>query len=163
MKSKGAAAPTGTALIHVPRDPMLFSSYLVFPGGAIRKPLDRQDWLFWKTMAQVLGWNRVGETFVGDMRISTVFLGLDHDFMLSHEMVCHGPTIDDLELVPPVGYRPLVFETMIFGGVCHLYQRRYRTLKQAKFGHKRAVLKARSAWAQLEDDHAHEPDDIPPL
>jgi len=41
------------------------------------------------------GDKRVGETMIGDVRVSTVFLGLDHNFG-------DGP--------------PLLFETMVFGG-----------------------------------------------
>ena len=57
---------------------------------------------------------RVAETIVGDARVSTVFLGLDHG--------CG----DD----PPV-----LFETMVFGGVHCGLMKRYTSLKAAKEGH----------------------------
>lgn len=61
---------------------------------------------------------RVAETFVGDVHISTVFLGIDHRFG-------DGP--------------PLWFETMIFGGEHDEFQDRYSTLDEARSGHNRAV------------------------
>lgn len=51
--------------------------------------------------------------------VSTVFLGLNHNFY------CTGP--------------PLLFETMIFGGEHDQYQERYTTKKEAIEGHKRAL------------------------
>lgn len=51
--------------------------------------------------------------------VSTVFLGLDHNFWDD------GP--------------PILFETMIFGGLCDDYQRRYSTWDEAITGH-RATL-----------------------
>ena len=54
-----------------------------------------------------------------DIRVSTVFLGLDHSFGAS--------TV------------PILFETMIFGGQHDDYQERYATYKQAEAGHKFAV------------------------
>lgn len=53
------------------------------------------------------------------IRVSTVFLGLDHSFMSK---------------------TPLLFETMIFGGdESEEYQERYSTWKQAEEGHQKAV------------------------
>lgn len=62
----------------------------------------------------------VGDTTVGDVRISTVFLGLDHSWG---------------------GGRPLIFETMIFGGAYDDYQERYSTWEEAERGHAQAVQK----------------------
>ena len=55
----------------------------------------------------------------GDVRVSTVFLGLDHGFLASED--------------------PILFETMIFGGPEDGYQERYKTWKEAEEGHKRAL------------------------
>lgn len=60
----------------------------------------------------------VAEEIIGESRISTVFLGLDHSFF-------DGP--------------PLVFETMIFGGPEDGFMNRYSTWKEAEEGHKKAV------------------------
>lgn len=63
---------------------------------------------------------RVGDdTVAGDVRVSTVFLGLDHQFDDD------GP--------------PLLFETMIFGGKHDGYQERYSTWEEAEAGHKIAL------------------------
>lgn len=57
------------------------------------------------------------------VRVSTVFLGLDHSFG-------DGP--------------PILFETMIFGGKHNEYQERYATWEEAKSGHKEAVKLAKT-------------------
>ena len=54
-----------------------------------------------------------------DVHVSTVFLGLDHSF--SNE----GP--------------PLLFETMVFGGVCDENMRRYATWDEAVAGHEEMI------------------------
>ena len=58
---------------------------------------------------------------IGSVRVSTVFLGLDHSFG-------GGP--------------PLLWETMIFGGPHGDCKWRYSSLKDALAGHKDAVLLA---------------------
>lgn len=60
----------------------------------------------------------VEKTMIGQVRVSTVFLGIDHQFG-------DGP--------------PLLFETMIFGGELDGEQQRYSTWDEAKAGHDRAV------------------------
>lgn len=68
----------------------------------------------------------VAETCVtDDIRVSTVFLGLDHNFS------GHGP--------------PLLFETMCFGGVCDGAQQRYATWHEAEQGHEAIVQRVRLA------------------
>lgn len=74
----------------------------------------------------VLEWGRqyektdrhVANDVVGNVRISTVFLGLDHSFG---------------------GGVPLLFETMIFEGPHDGYCERYSTWEQAEEGHREAV------------------------
>ena len=66
---------------------------------------------------------RVNETTVGDVWVSTVFLGLDHRF-------------GDLDSAP------IVFETMTNDGEGHWgNQERYTTWKDAEAGHARMVAK----------------------
>ena len=61
-----------------------------------------------------------------DVMVSTVFLGLDHNYG-------DGP--------------PLIFETMIFGGPLDQWQDRYSTEEEAKLGHERAcILAFRKSW-----------------
>ena len=55
---------------------------------------------------------------IGDIHVSTVFLGLDHSFGRGE---------------------PLLFETMIFGGEHDGYQERYSTRKAALDGHVKAL------------------------
>lgn len=63
---------------------------------------------------RIIGRNHV---FVNDERIfvSTVFLGIDHSFSN------HG--------------EPILFETMVFGGINDQYQNRYCTFREACNGH----------------------------
>jgi len=56
----------------------------------------------------------VDNTEIGDVVVSTVFLGLDHQYGVGE---------------------PLLFETMIFGGVHDQYQERYSTWDEAVKGH----------------------------
>ena len=56
---------------------------------------------------------------IGDIRVSTVFLGLDHSFI--------------------EGGAPILFETMIFGGEHDGYQDRYTSREEALAGHVRAL------------------------
>lgn len=93
------------------------------------------------------GTNRIiAQEMCGPYFVSTVFLGLDHDF------VAH--------LLPGTGRQPLIFETMIFdhsreesspwfGRKFHPsfnFQRRYRSWDDAKAGHDYAV---KIAWRML--------------
>jgi hypothetical protein len=64
--------------------------------------------------------NRIIERdYIGEVLISTVFLGLDHDFG------SEGP--------------PVLWETMIFGGENDKYMRRYTSRNDAIVGHLEAV------------------------
>lgn len=60
----------------------------------------------------------VAQTEIQDVRVSTVFLGIDHSFFGSGS--------------------PLWFETMIFGGEHDMYQERCSTWEEAEQMHKRA-------------------------
>jgi len=60
----------------------------------------------------------VAKTKIWDVLISTVFLGLDHNWG-------DGP--------------PILFETMVFGGELDQEQERYSTWEEAEVGHQRMV------------------------
>lgn len=80
---------------------------------------DLMEWARWMEKVD----RRVGsDIFTGksgeEIRISTVFLGLDHSFS-------YGP--------------PMLYETMIFGGDHNDYQERYFLKEEAIAGHKIAV------------------------
>lgn len=61
----------------------------------------------------------IGNDMIRDnIQISTVFLGLDHNWS---------------------GGNPILFETMIFGGLHDGYQERYYSWEEAEIGHKEAL------------------------
>lgn len=64
------------------------------------------------------------DTLPDGVRVSTVFLGLDHSFGL-------GP--------------PLLWETMIFGGPHDSYQERHSSIDGARRGHETALALSRAA------------------
>ena len=78
-------------------------------------PLDLAGWC---ARMEDPGYKRVSIAEVCDVRVSTVWLGLDHSWG---------------------GKRPLIFETMIFGGPYDGEQDQYSTLEEAVTGHKAMV------------------------
>lgn len=76
-------------------------------------PCDLNTWARWYERSS----RRVAFSENGDVSVSTVFLGLDHQWG-------DGP--------------PLIFETMIFGGEHNEDQWRYSTWEEAEAGHKAA-------------------------
>ena len=73
------------------------------------------EWARWFEKADL----HVAKTkILSDVEVSTVFLGLDHNFS---------------------GGEPILFETMIFGGKYDQYQERYATWAEAEAGHEVAV------------------------
>ena len=77
----------------------------------------------WATGRADGDWERAQrQTTIGDVEISTVWLGLDHQYG-------DGP--------------PLIFETMVFGGGLDQQQWRYSTLDAAHAGHDEVVEKVR--------------------
>src|SRR5262245_56982096 len=89
--------------------------------GKMPKPVDLMTWAKWFETTD----RHVAKTNVGNMRFSTVFLGIDHSFG---------------------GGQPLLFETMIFGMPAQQdeYQERCSTWEEAEAMHERAVAHARS-------------------
>ena len=73
----------------------------------------------------------VADDAVGDTRVSTVFLGLDHSFSRG------GP--------------PVLWESMIFGGPLDGTQLRYHTRAEALAGHASLVRSARRAAAGADE------------
>jgi hypothetical protein len=82
------------------------------------KPVVVNDVVVWGRWMQTAD-RHVALDTVGDVRVSTVFLGLDHRF---------GPG------------SPVLFETMVFGGPLDQEQNRYATWDEALAGH-HALLK----------------------
>lgn len=89
---------------------------------------DLMEWARWLAHGRHLAHDQVG-----DLEVSTVFLGIDHSF--------HG------------GGPPVLWETMIFHRGSRQtaldgYQERYASRESALRGHADAVAKARAAVAQ---------------
>jgi hypothetical protein len=79
---------------------------------------DVLEWGRWFEDAQRKGLRTVARDNIGKILISTVFLGLDHNWGDGN---------------------PILYETMIFGGKHDEYQERYCTKEEALEGHKKAV------------------------
>jgi len=86
-----------------------------------RKPQKTDDLEEWgKGMDQE---RHVGDTTIMGIRISTVFLGIDHNYKRT------GP--------------PILYETMIFGGYFDQAQWRYETWEQAEIGHQISIARVK--------------------
>lgn len=87
-----------------------------------KQPVPEPDIIAW---AKWFGTNKrhVAQDNVGESHVSTVFLGVDHNF---------------------IGGRPVLFETMIFGGEHDQEQERYCTWDEAEAGHARWVKRLSS-------------------
>jgi hypothetical protein len=72
---------------------------------------------------------RVDETVIGNARISTVFLGIDHSYLGG------GP--------------PILFETMVFGGRLDDFMNRCATWEEAETMHAEAVALARQGHLRV--------------
>ena len=81
--------------------------------GKAAVKVDLMTWARWYEKAE----RRVAESHNDKVRVSTVFLGLDHSFGRGE---------------------PLLFETMIFGGEHDQYQDRCSTWEQAEAMHRKA-------------------------
>lgn len=88
--------------------------YILDADGNAARERDIQRWGEWFETHD----RRLAQDRVGDVNVSTVFLGLDHSFG-------DGP--------------PLLWETMIFGGEHDQYQERYSTKAEALAGHAKAL------------------------
>lgn len=83
------------------------------------------DMLAWAQWMQTAN-RHVAKTQIGELSVSTVFLGLDHNFPGTFSK-------------QPEDYLPLIFETMIFGGMEDNYQTRCATWEEAEAMHRVAV------------------------
>lgn len=105
-------------------DRILAGRYILGNDGKTPVPCpDLATWARWFETAD----RHVAQTTVGNVRVSTVFLGIDHNWSP------RGP--------------PLLFEGMIFGGTHDEEQRRYSTRDEAERGHAELVAMARSGLA----------------
>jgi len=93
------------------------------------------DMMTWARWFENINNRRIGDDHIGKVHVSTVFLGLDHNFG---------------------GGDPVLFETMVFGGALDQETVRYCTYAQAERGHAEAVTRAKIAAAKIKSiaDHA---------
>jgi hypothetical protein len=104
--------------------------YILNEDGSIRSTADALEWGRWYENHDA---RRIDDTQVDELRVSTVFLGLDHNWF------GHGP--------------PILFETMVFGADANatpgadLFCRRYATKAEAEAGHALIVAAVRERGA----------------
>lgn len=98
--------------------------YILDVDGKTPKPCDLMTWAHWMETHHKS--RHVADEQVGGIRVSTVFLGLNHQWS-------EGP--------------PLIFETMIFGGPLDQEMDRCSTWEQAEAMHKAMMVRARASLA----------------
>lgn len=86
------------------------------------------DVLTWGNWFRDIEQRRIGDDKFNGVRVSTVFLGLNHNFGSGE---------------------PVLFETMIFGGPLDNETWRYATYDQAERGHQEALTQAQIAAAKI--------------
>lgn len=82
-------------------------------------PVEEPDLRKWAMWFQTAERHVIQSRFGKEILVSTVFLGTNHNWFNEGD--------------------PILFETMIFGGEHDQYQERYRTVEEARDGHKVAV------------------------
>ena len=92
--------------------------YILAEDGQTPVACDLMTWALWFERSKRI----VAQDVIDGVKISTVFLGMDHSFG-------SGP--------------PLLWETMIFGGEHNEYQERYSTFAEAVAGHALALSMVR--------------------
>lgn len=97
-----------------------------------KEPVPVDDLLTWAKWYETAD-RTVARDYVGQILVSTVFLGLDH----SWRSIFGGPE-------PP----PILFETMVFSGVLGGHMSRYSTWEQAEWGHAFTLAEVREGFAQ---------------
>lgn len=84
-------------------------------------PSSLEEWSTFMEGRLPTNYRHVGDETINEYRISTIFIGLCHNFDLFSGI-------------------PIVFETMVFEGEkSDVYMERYSTWQEAEEGHKRAV------------------------
>ncbi len=88
-------------------------------------PIEEPDLFVWGKWFQTAN-RHIASDIIGKVRISTVFLGLDHSFCIEN-------------------HKAILFETMIFNGKHDQYQERYTNRIAALAGHGQAVAMVRDS------------------
>lgn len=76
---------------------------------------------------------------VSGTRVSTIFLGVDHDFYNPKQTIRRELLIEGVPEAPSEEHHPIVFETMVFRGDTGVEQERTRTLAEAVAVHEKLV------------------------
>lgn len=92
-------------------------TYFYILDGKTPIPCDLIEWGKWMETAD----RTVKKTDIGEARVSTVFLGLDYSFGFEGEWL------------------PILFETLVFGGIMDGQMARYCSWEEAEEGHDRMV------------------------
>lgn len=92
--------------------------YVLLPDGSVKPEPDLLKWAKWFEETD----RTIALDIVGNLRVSTVFLGIDHAFQ--------------------EGVKPILFETMTFGDDLDR-QQRYCTKEEALQGHAKLVAELR--------------------
>jgi hypothetical protein len=98
----------------------------ILKGHEVVVTYDIIEWVLWMEKAD----RRVKNTYVGDVQISTVFIGLDFNFWYMNGT-------------------PKLFETMVFGGAKDKYVQRYTTWEEAECGHSIVVEEVKRSFTYI--------------
>ena len=98
--------------------------YVLDESGQPRKETDALTWGLWYESTKATQARTVAVDRIGDAKVSTVFLGLDHNYAADGD--------------------PVLWETMVFGGPHDERQERYTSRAEAEAGHGRIVAMLRS-------------------
>ena len=112
-------------------DDLWVGQYVLDKHGNPQPAHDLLAWAQWYETSQrtiVLTWFRWGI-------VSTIFLGLDHSF--TGMLMAESPTDPE--------YKPVLWETMVFGGKLNQGQRRYQSREAALVGHAKLVKECKTA------------------
>jgi len=82
-------------------------------------PCSVEEWSEQLEELNDLHMKHVAHDYINNNRISTIWLGLDHQWQENS--------------------LPLLFETMVFKDGCEIYRDRYSTWQEAEEGHKKAI------------------------
>jgi hypothetical protein len=94
--------------------------------GKLPVPCTLMEWAHWMEAEPTA--RIVKRTTIGTLYVSTVFLGIDHNWD------------------PDPNAEPLLFETMVFDDLHDAYQTRCTTWDQAELMHEVAVAEATARW-----------------
>ena len=99
--------------------------YRYYTLNALGEPVGTNDAMVWARWFETANRHLAHDQLSGDVRVSTVFLGLDHSFSQTR--------------------LPLLWETLVFGGPLDGEMYRYESRLQAMQGHQTMVEKVREA------------------